>query len=242
MAGDAVKFYIMRRFTLLLLLFSFIRLSAQKNIHAQWTNCLQQYVDNDGRVNYSDWTKDTTALDNYIESLEANPPAEYWSKNDSLAYFINAYNAVTVKLILDNYPLKSIRRLITPWRFKRFKLHEKKISLNQIEHSILRKMNEPRIHFAINCASASCPKLSNRAYVSHTLTAQLEEATRNFITDPSKNRITPSKLSLSRIFQWFARDFGSKQDRLAFIRQYTTIPFSHNVPIDFISYDWSLNQ
>lgn len=240
--GDGVKFYFMRLFTLLLLLFSFVRLSAQKNIHAQWTNCLQQYVDDDGRVNYSDWAKDTTALDNYIEDLEANPPAEYWSKNDSLAYFINAYNAVTVKLILDNYPLKSIRRLITPWRFKRFTLHNKSVSLNHIEHGILRKMNEPRIHFAINCASASCPKLSNQAYVSHSLTAQLEEATRNFITDPSKNRITANKLSLSRIFQWFARDFGSKRERVAFIQRYSKIPIEVDAAVNFISYDWTLNQ
>lgn len=242
MAVVAANTFPMRILSLLLLLFSLISGNAQKNIHAQWTSCLQKYVDSDGRVNYSDWAKDTAALDNYIESLEENPPADYWSKNDSLAYFINAYNAVTVKLILDNYPIKSIRRLVTPWRFKRFKLYGKRVSLNHIEHSILRKMNEPRIHFAINCASTSCPKLSNRAYVSHTLTAQLEEATRGFINDATKNVITANKLSLSRIFQWFGRDFGSKQNQLAFIQHYTNIPLDSDASINFNTYDWSLNE
>ena len=145
----------LRYITLLMLLFS-LSVVAQKSIHNLWTAALQEHVDDDGNVNYKSWKEDSTYLDNYIQTLEDNPPAEVWSKNDSLAYFINAYNAVTVKLILDNYPLKSIKNLITPWRLKRFTLDGKKISLNDIEHEILRKMNEPRIHFAINCASASC--------------------------------------------------------------------------------------
>ena len=111
----------------LFLLLSFALLG-QKNIHEQWTSALKIYVDSEGNVNYTKWKNDTTSLDNYISSLEVNPPVEYWSKNDSLAYFINTYNAVTVKLILDNYPLKSIRKLITPWRFKRFNLNGKKVS------------------------------------------------------------------------------------------------------------------
>ena len=124
-------------------------------------------------------------------------------KNDSLAYFINAYNAVTIKLILDHYPLKSIRKLVTPWRFKRFKLNGKKISLNHIEHQILRKMKEPRIHFAINCASASCPKLRNRAFYAHSMEQQLEEVTTGFINDPKRNQLNQQEMVISRIFQWF---------------------------------------
>ena len=82
------------------------QLKGQKSIHSLWTTALKEYVDEEGKVNYSDWKKDTKLLDDYISSLEENPPAEYWTKNDSLAYFINAYNAVTIKLILDHYPLK----------------------------------------------------------------------------------------------------------------------------------------
>ena len=117
----------MRQILTYLFLFLSFALLGQKNIHEQWTSALKIYVDSEGSVNYAKWKNDTTALDSYISSLEENPPAEYWSKNASLAYFINAYNAVTVKLILDNYPLKSIRKLVTPWRFKRLNLNGKKV-------------------------------------------------------------------------------------------------------------------
>jgi len=217
-------------------------LFGQKNIHEQWTSALKTYVDNHGNVNYVQWKNDTTSLDNYIRNLEEHPPQEYWSKNDSLAYFINAYNAVTIKLILDHYPLKSIRKLVTPWRFKRFSLHGKKVSLNHIEHNILRKMGESRIHFAINCASSSCPKLPNKAFYPHTLEKQLEAVTIDFINDETKNIINEKEMSLSRIFQWFAGDFGTKQERHAFIRRYTTKPVAQDAKVRFLKYDWTLNE
>ncbi len=198
-------------FTLFVFLFSFA-LFGQKNIHEVWTSTLKKHVNADGNVNYAAWKKDTALLDSYIKTLEENPPADYWSKNDSLAYFINAYNAVTVKLILDHYPIKSIRKLITPWRFKRFELDGEKVSLNHIEHEVLRKMNEPRIHFAINCASASCPKLLTTAFYSHTMEKQLEAVTYDFINDEKRNKLTEKEMSVSRIFQWFAEDFGSKKN------------------------------
>lgn len=228
-------------FTLYFCCVSFTLLG-QKNIHEVWTSALQTYVDADGNVNYAQWKDDTTALDNYIASLEENPPAEYWSKNDSLAYFINAYNAVTVKLILDNYPIRSIRKLITPWRFKRFVLNGKKVSLNHIEHSVLRKMQEPRIHFAINCASASCPKLLNKAFYAQTMENQLEQVTNDFINDEKRNQLNEKEMYVSRIFQWFAEDFGSKKERHAFIRNYAKQPIEKNAKIRFLDYDWSLNE
>lgn len=228
-------------FTLYFCCVSFALLG-QKNIHEVWTSALQTYVDADGNVNYAQWKDDTTALDNYIASLEENPPAEYWSKNDSLAYFINAYNAVTVKLILDSYPIRSIRKLITPWRFKRFVLNGKKVSLNHIEHSVLRKMGEPRIHFAINCASASCPKLLNKAFYAHTMENQLEQVTNDFINDEKRNQLSEKEMYVSRIFQWFAEDFGSKKERHAFIRNYAKQPIEKNAKIRFLDYDWSLNE
>ena len=231
----------LRYITLLMLLFS-LSVVAQKSIHNLWTAALQEHVDDDGNVNYKSWKEDTTYLDNYIQTLEDNPPTEVWSKNDSLAYFINAYNAVTVKLILDNYPLKSIKNLITPWRLKRFTLDGKKISLNNIEHEILRKMNEPRIHFTINCASASCPKLINVAFESHTMETQLEEVTRDFINDPERNKISEKKIQLSRIFQWFDADFGNKKERIAFIRKYANQSFGENPKVSFLTYDWLLND
>ena len=232
----------MRLLLFLLLLCFNSTLTAQKSIHSLWSTALKEHVDEAGHVNYAKWKEDTTLLDDYITSLEENPPAEFWSRNDSLAYFINAYNAVTVKLILDHYPLKSIRKLITPWRFKRFELEGEKISLNHIEHQILRKMNEPRIHFAINCASASCPKLFNTAFYAHTMEEQLEEATTLFINDPLRNQLSKKEMAISRIFQWFASDFGTKKERHAFIRKYATQPIDKNAKVRFLNYDWQLNE
>ena len=232
----------MRLLLFLLLLCLNGTLTAQKSIHSLWSTALKEHVDEAGHVNYAKWKEDTTLLDDYITSLEENPPAEFWSRNDSLAYFINAYNAVTVKLILDHYPLKSIRKLITPWRFKRFELEGEKISLNHIEHQILRKMNEPRIHFAINCASASCPKLFNTAFYAHTMEEQLEETTTLFINDPLRNQLSKKEMAISRIFQWFASDFGTKKERHAFVRKYATQPIDKNAKVRFLNYDWQLNE
>ena len=225
-----------------IMLFLSLSVVGQKSMHNLWTAALQEHVDDDGNVNYKSWKKDTTYLDNYLQTLEENPPVEAWSKSDSLAYFINAYNAVTVKLILDKYPLKSIRNLVTPWRFKRFTLNGEKVSLNHIEHEILRKMNEPRIHFAINCASASCPKLINVAFESHTMEKQLEQVTHDFINDTKRNKLSEKKIEISRIFQWFSDDFGNKKERIAFIRKYANQPFNENPKVDFFTYDWQLNE
>ena len=213
-----------------------------KGIHASWNVLLQQYVDADGNVDYRSWKKSQTDLDKYIQLLEKTPPANYWDKNDSLAYFINAYNAVTVKLILDNYPLKSIRDIKDPWDSKSLNLPNNSLTLNDIEHKVLRKMDDPRIHFAINCASASCPQLSNEAFRASKVQKQLEEATALFINDTSKNQISEKNIGLSKIFLWFSKDFGSKKERIAFIQKYSQKPFKDNAKIKYQEYDWSLNE
>lgn len=213
-----------------------------KGIHSNWDVLLQKYVDDDGNVNYAQWKENQEDLNKYILLLEQKPPASYWDKNDSLAYFINAYNAVTVKLILKNYPIASIRDIKKPWDSASLNLPNNTLTLNDIEHKVLRKMGDPRIHFAINCASASCPKLSNEAYRASKIPKQLEDATLLFINDNSKNLIAKNTLSLSRIFLWFSRDFGSKKERIAFIQKYSEKPFEDTAKITYQKYDWSLNE
>jgi len=213
-----------------------------KGMHASWNVLLQKYVDDDGNVDYNSWKKNQNDLDKYIQLLENKPPASYWDKNDSLAYFINAYNAVTVKLILDNYPLKSIRDIKDPWDSKSLNLPNNTMTLNDIEHKVLRKMGDPRIHFAINCASASCPQLSNEAFRASKVQKQLEEATALFINDTSKNEITEKNIGLSKIFLWFSKDFGSKKERIVFIQKYSQKPFKDKAKIKYQEYDWSLNE
>lgn len=226
--------------TLLLFILCF-PLHAQKNINHRWDSQLQQYVSETGQVNYKAWQADQAPLAAYINTLGQFPPREDASREHKLAYWINAYNALTVQLILKNYPVKSIKDISSPWDNKCFTAGGKTYSLGDIEHKILRKMNEPRIHFAINCASASCPKLLNRAFQEKQLEQQLETVTRDFINDTSKNKIQKNQLSLSKIFLWFGKDFGSKTERLTFIERYSETPLERP-KIDYLPYDWSLNE
>ena len=227
-------------FPFLIGLISFISFG-QKNIHHRWNNQLQEFVSETGLVNYKAWKKNQNSLDAYINTLSNNPPRDGASKNYKLAYWINAYNSLTIKLILENYPLKSIKEIESPWNIKCFNMEGNNYSLGEIEHKILRKMGESRIHFAINCASISCPKLLNKAYQEKKIESQLVSATSSFLLDPSKNVLTNKKLSLSKIFFWFKKDFGSKKERLDFIKKYSNLKFDKPI-INYLDYDWSLNK
>lgn len=187
--------------------------------HAAWTNLLGRYV-RDGFVDYAGLKKDGQAdLGAYLRSLESVCRGHYdtWTRERKLAYWINAYNAYTVRLILNHYPLASIRKIgLLPGAAFREDfipltgLRGKTLSLNDIEQEILRKdFSEPRIHFAIVCASKSCPTLRSEAYRAADLDRQLDEAARGFIRDSSKNRFDAAshKLYLSSIFKWFREDF-----------------------------------
>ena len=216
-------------------------LFAQKNIHHRWNTQLKKYVSNDGIVNYKEWGKNIDQLKAYINTLESNSPNENTSKEYKLAYWINAYNALTIDLIIKNYPLKSIKEIKFPWKIKCFNDCKNNYSLGDIEHKILRKMNEPRIHFAINCASKSCPKLLNEAYIEKNLNNQLNAATKEFLIDSTKNIIKENKSILSKIFLWFGKDFGSKKMIKEFISEYSGVKFN-KFKIDYLPYNWDLNE
>ena len=178
-----------------------------------------------------------------MEQLANNTPQDDWTREDKLAYWINVYNAFTVKLIIDNYPVKSIRSIGAPWGKRFFSLGGEKYNLNEVEHKILRKMGEPRIHFAIVCASISCPKLKNKAYTANDLEAQLTSATEEFLTDETKNNLTENKVKISKIFRWFDKDFKqNNQTIISFINKYVPIDIAEDAKISFNSYDWKLNE
>lgn len=210
--------------------------------HNDWDTLLQKHVDKNGDVDYRAFSKDIESLDDYLKTLSKTPPAENWTKPEKLAYYINLYNAGTVKLILENYPVKSIKDIKSPWGKKRVKIGKRKFSLGSLEHSILRKMNEPRIHFAVNCASYSCPKLLNKAFTASKMEQQLEQATKDFILDTKRNRISSQKAELSEIFKWYKSDFTTNGTLLEYIDQYTTQKISNNTEIKYIDYNWSLNE
>lgn len=211
--------------------------------HEMFDNLLKKHVSNDGKVNYKGFKKDWLKLQTYIAYLGENMPVETWSKNEKLAYWINAYNAFTIDLILDSYPAKKgIKKIRKPWKQRRWKIDGKWYNLDEIEHDILRKMDEPRIHFAINCASFSCPPLLNEAFTAEKLEQQLTQVTKDFVTDTKRNTITKNNLEISKIFKWFSKDFEQEGSLIDFLNKYSTIKISNDADIDYKDYDWSLNE
>ena len=174
--------------------------------HSTWHNLLQKYVDEKGMVNYKGFKNDRKAFDKYIKMLSENRPDHTWSVQEQLSYYINAYNANTVKLVLDNYPLKSVQSIDGATTKEFVSMGTKQISLGALENSILRRMNEPRVNFAICKAAISSPRLLNEAYTADAINEQLEYATRSFINSP-KNIIKPESAQLSRLFDWYSGDF-----------------------------------
>ncbi len=210
--------------------------------HSLWNDLLTKYVNSKGDVNYKAFKNDVDDLDTYLLYLADNSPEKSWSKNKKLAYYINLYNAATVKLILNNYPTKSIKDLKNPWGKEWVKTGDGVLSLGDIEHKILRKMNEPRIHFAINCASFSCPKLLNEAFTESKMEAQLEATTKDFINDQTRNIISAEKLQLSNIFKWYKKDFTENGSLIDYIKPYTNAQITSDSDIDYLKYDWNLNE
>ena len=210
--------------------------------HKQWNDLLQKYVSKNGKVNYKGFKKDGKNLQIYLDNLAKNTPQKSWSRNATLAYWINAYNAFTVKLIIDNYPTKSIKDIKDPWDKEFFTLGSKKYSLGEIEHKILRKMNEPRIHFAINCASFSCPNLLNEAYTEKNLNTQLNTVSKSFINDPSKNTISADKVEISKIFDWFSGDFKTNGSVIDYLNKFSKVKISKNAKVKYKEYNWALNE
>jgi hypothetical protein len=241
--------------------------------HAAWTALLRKHVrllrgGQTTQVAYAGFAADRAALKAYLDSLSAVTPAAFsgWSKPERQAFLINAYNAFTVELILTKYPdLKSIKDLgsllSNPWKPKWVALLGGKVSLDDIEHAMLRKRgdyDDPRVHFAVNCASIGCPALREEAFVAARLDAQLDEQTLRFMSDRTRNRFNAQRgrLELSKIFDWYGEDFrlGHRSiDSLpAFAARYADqladAPADRQriraggVDIAFTDYDWALND
>lgn len=210
--------------------------------HDSWDNLLKKYVSKSGNVDYKGFKKNRSALLKYIELLANNTPNSDWAKADKLAYWINAYNVLTVDLILRHYPINSIKDIKDPWKQRYWQLGDKWINLDEIEHKILRNMDEPRIHFAIVCASYSCPKLQNEAFTADDLEVQLTNATKEFLSDTERNIISKNSLELSKIFQWFTKDFKQGGSLIDFLNRYSETQISDKAKIRYMNYNWDLNE
>lgn len=233
--------------------------------HATFDSLLQKHVTSEGTVNYKGFIQDSVRFNEYLTLLKNNHPnKKNWSKDEQLAYWINAYNAFTVQLIVDNYPVKSIKDIKSGigfvnsvWDIKFIKIEGQEYDLNNIEHSIIRtEFNEPRIHFAVNCASYSCPRLRNEAFTAERLEEQLEDQARLFFNDERKNKIiSKDKIILSSILKWYSTDFTNKglfsrifggkgrtQKLINFVNPYVDIDINKNAEIEFMDYRWDLNE
>jgi len=219
--------------------------------HSEWTQLLSKYV-HEGKVNYQGFLEEKALLEQYLSELASPTQQEFrrWSKEEQLAFWINAYNAFTVKTILDHYPLPSIKKIPGVWDRFAFNAAGQRVTLNQIEHFILRaEFKEPRIHMAIVCASRGCPPLRNEAYMASRLNGQLDDNAVQFFKDLLKAQWNPKKdtLMLSPIFSWFHEDFGSPRDLLLFVKKYLPTEIAHQIEeekthVRWLSYDWSLNE
>jgi Protein of unknown function, DUF547 len=263
----------------LLALWPLTALAQFDHTHATWTALLKKHVvvlgeGKASQVRYADLARDRPALKAYLDIISNVPEAEFkaWSKPLQMAFLINAYNAFTMEKILSRYPdLKSIqdfgRVFGNPWKDKFFTLFGKQASLDQIEHEMLRAKGvyaEPRVHFAVNCASVGCPMLREEAYVADRLDAQLEEQARRFLSDHSRNRYNEQtgQLEVSRIFDWFKEDWQSGykgigagaqpiMSREQFFARYAKLladrpdgqlkVADEKAGITFLDYDWGLN-
>lgn len=223
---------------------SFVAIQAQTSI---FDSFLQKNVDKTGRVDYKSLKNNETLLDNYLAYIQNNEPTKDWSSNKKKAFWINTYNAYTIKIILNNYPLKSIRDIKidgkTAWKIPFVKVGQKRYTLDQIEHEILRKkFNDPRIHVGINCASISCPRLLNFAFTEDNIASVLDNLMKEFINDTTRNKISKNNVALSEIFNWFSKDFIKNGTIISYLNTYAAIKISEKASIKYLTYDWSLNK
>ena len=207
---------------------------------------LSTHVNEKGNVNYKGLKNNEAKLDTYLKYLSETSPDKNWSAAKTKAFWVNAYNAYTIKIILENYPLKSIMKINkkgkNAWKIPFAKVGGKTYTLNDIEHEILRKnYNDPKIHVGVNCASGSCPQLGNFAFTEENYEVKTDELMKKFINDSSRNKISEKKLKISKIFDWFKGDFTKDGSLIEFLNKYSDTKISKKAKISFLEYDWSLN-
>jgi len=233
---------------------SFVKVVSQSPSHSLWDGLLQKHVDSAGEVSYKGFIKDSTLLNEYLALLSSHAPdRSVWSKDEQLAYWINAYNAFTIRIVIRNYPVASIKDIAgglnipfisSTWDIKFIEIGGTKLDLNNIEHGIIRKeFDEPRIHFALNCASKSCPQLRREAYAADKLNEQLEKQTIQFINDPMHNTVeSPQKAYVSKLFLWYSGDFKqSGRTVIDYINRYSEQKLDKKASLKYKDYNWSLN-
>lgn len=217
-------------------------------LHARYDALLSAYVQGTA-VDYAAWAADSAdvvALASYVEGLARLDPSG-WPEADALSYWINLYNAVTLRLILEHHPLDSIKDLggflkTSPWKRKLVTVGGRSLTLDDIENDVIRAtFDEPRIHFALNCASVGCPPLQPWAYVPDRLDEQLDAACEFALSREGWVHVSGDTVRLTKIFDWYEADFASAGGVLAFVNRFRADPIPVDADVAYLPYDWSLN-
>ena len=208
---------------------------------------LSTYVDASGNVDYKGLRKNRAILDVYLNDLEKTVPGKKWSSDKAKAFWMNVYNAYTIKLVLESYPLKKItdikRKGKNAWKIPFAKVGGQIYSLDYIEHKILRRWHDdPRIHVGINAASKSGPKFINFVFTEKNVNKKLEQLMKGFINDATKNKIAASKVELSKMFEWYKEDFTYNIALIDYINKYSKTKINDNAEVLYLEYDWALND
>jgi hypothetical protein len=242
--------------------------SAEDFDHGRWEMVLGKFVNEQGRVDYGSLKKNHADLDAYVAALAARSPRShpgaFPSRSSQLAYWINAYNALTIAGVVENWPVPSVRKIgwlpFAFFRSKKFTAGGRQMTLDEIENILRRQLREPRIHFAIVCASNSCPHLQRRAYTAENVMALLDQAGRAYVNDPRNLSMDAAnnRATIPSIFKWFHQDFDDYARRnnlsvtgnapLDFMRQFASdenrraIDALKNPRVDYFDYDWGIND
>ncbi|GAA4373807.1 DUF547 domain-containing protein [Hymenobacter koreensis] len=221
-------------------------------MHAAWSELLARHVRTDGTLNYQGLLDDEDALLSYLQQIKRMPPQATWPRAEQAAYWLNVYNATSVYLTLQYYPVerlsevrvKTIGGKLSVWDAPEVVVGTQTYSLNQLERDILPKLlpNDPRLHFALNRGAHSGPALLPTAFDGAVLDQQLAQQTQRFVNDPLRNRLTNTQVQVSSLFDWHATAFGQKAALVAFLNRYSTTPIAETAEVVYLPFDWTLND
>lgn len=216
--------------------------------HSLLDTLLIKYVDDNGFINYEGFKQDSQ-FEQYLNELRSYPPDTTWSNRNKLAYWLNAYNAFTIKLIAEHLPLESIRDItpinlnyvISPWQIKFIDIGEEVYCLDDIKHGIIRKeFNQTRAYFGLLYATRSGPNLRREAYRGFMLDMQLSDQLRDFLMDKRKNQLGADHIKISKIFKWYESDFSQEGTIIEFINKFSPMTVQGDAKVEYLEYDWEL--
>ncbi|WP_075343845.1 DUF547 domain-containing protein [Tenacibaculum agarivorans] len=227
--------------------FLLITFTVQSQNNEVFDALLKTYVTPDGKLDYKGLRKNKAVLDIYLNQLETTIPLKKWSSKKAKAFWMNAYNAYTIKLIIDSYPLKKLTDIKikgkSAWKIPFAKVGNQTYSLDYIEHRILRRWHDDaRIHVGINAGAISGPRFPNYAFTEKNIESKLEMLMKEFINDDTKNKISLTDVQVSKIFEWYQEDFTLKTSLIDYINRYSNTKVNDNAKVSYLDYNWNLNE